>query len=138
MNDVIKFRPAATSAMERASVPSVCECCGREDLKKTVKVTNGETTLWMGTGCAAKACSMGIREFGKALKVEQDAQDSKEQTEREAARRAECDHWFAFLTDAVGPVYSWPGGPIDRFRQIEKLGGPTAARAAYKAKYGIA
>ena len=86
MNDVIKFRPAATSAMERASVPSVCECCGREDLKKTVKVTNGETTLWMGTGCAAKACSMGIREFGKALGAEQTAQEAAEKAAEEKAK----------------------------------------------------
>lgn len=90
MNDVIKFRPAATSAMERANVPSVCECCGREDLKKTVKVTNGETTLWMGTGCAAKACGIGIKEFGKALKEEQTRHDS-------AARAAKIAEWDAFF-----------------------------------------
>lgn len=125
MNDVIKFRPAATSAMERANVPSVCECCGREDLKKTVKVTNGETTLWMGTGCAAKACGMGIREFGKALGAEQTAQEAAEKAAEEKAWREHNARWQAHL-DARCPALRG-----DRFRQIQALGGGKAAREGF-------
>jgi hypothetical protein len=121
-----KFRPAPMSAMERFNVPTVCECCGREDLTKTVKVTDGAAVLWMGTGCAAKACGVGVREFGKAMKAEQDAQDAAERQEREAAHRAEDARWQSFL-DARCPEKRG-----DRFSQIQALGGGTAAREAYK------
>lgn len=58
-----KFRPVHLSAFERFNVPSVCGCCGREGLKKTVKVSNGVTTMFMGTGCAAKACKLSTDGF---------------------------------------------------------------------------
>ncbi len=105
-----KFRPAATSAMERANVPSVCECCGREDLKKTVKVTNGATTMWMGTGCAAKACGVGIKDFGKALKAEQDQHDAAERKAHYNAVAAERARWQDFLNERApqfrGDIYA--------------------------------
>ena len=126
-NGTTKSRPAATSAMERANVPSTCQCCGREDLQKTVKVTDGTTTLWMGTGCAAKACGMGIKEFGKALKSEQTTQDAADRRAEDEARRAELARWFAFL-DGACPAHKGVA-----FEQIRVLGGINAARAAYKA-----
>lgn len=61
-----KFRPAPVSAFERFNMPSTCGCCGRQGLKKTVKVTNGETTMFMGTGCALKACRMSDKAWQKA------------------------------------------------------------------------
>ena len=122
-----KFRPAATSAMERANAPSVCECCGREDLKKTVKVTNGATTMWMGTGCAAKACGVGIKDFGKALKAEQDQHDAAERKAEEIAWRARDAVWQAHL-DARCPQLKG-----ERFRQIEALGGIRTAREGFAA-----
>jgi len=62
----VRFRPAHLSTFERFNVPSVCGCCGREGLKKTVKVTNGVTTMFMGTGCAAKACKLSTDAFKAA------------------------------------------------------------------------
>lgn len=123
----IKFRPAATSAMERANVPSVCGCCGREELKKTVKVVSmdGSTVLWMGTGCAAKACGMGVKEFGKSLKREQDAQDDSEIRARDAAAAARHLRWKAHL-DAKCPQFAG-----DVFRQLEALGGMKIAREGF-------
>jgi hypothetical protein len=122
-----KFRPAATSALERANVPTTCQCCGKEELKKTVKVisTDGTTVLWMGTGCAAKACGVGVKEFGRALKGEQDAEDTREREEADLARRAEMARWRAHL-DARCPEHRG-----DIFRQLQALGGMKAARAGY-------
>ncbi len=88
--------------------------------------------MWMGTGCAAKACGVGIKEFRKALKVEQDAHDTAEAAAKEAAHRAADDKWQAFLNARAGMILDWSGKP-DRFRQIEALGGYPAAKAAYAA-----
>lgn len=123
----IKFRPAATSAMERANVPNVCGCCGREELKKTVKVvsSDGATTLWMGTGCAAKACGIGVKEFGKSLKREQDVQDTVDQKAADVERRAYMARWHAHL-DAKCPQFK---GEI--CLQLEALGGMKVARDGF-------
>jgi hypothetical protein len=61
-----KFRPVHLSAFERFNVPTMCGCCGRDGLKKTVKVSNGVTTMFMGTGCAAKACKLSADGFKSA------------------------------------------------------------------------
>lgn len=61
-----KFRPVHLSAFERFNVPTTCGCCGREGLKTTVKVSNGVTTMFMGTGCAAKACKLSTDGFKAA------------------------------------------------------------------------
>lgn len=62
----VRFRPVHLSAFERFNVPSTCGCCGREGLKKTVKVSNGAATMFMGTGCAAKACKLSTDGFKAA------------------------------------------------------------------------
>lgn len=128
--ETIRFRPAATSAMERANVPAECQCCGRADLKKTVKVVSldGSATLWMGTACAAKACGLGVREFGKAIKGEQDAQDASEAQAVREAHAAEYARFQAFLDARL------PSLRGDRFRQLQALGGYSAAREAYRAQ----
>lgn len=125
----IRFRPAATSAMERANVPSTCQCCGREDLQKTVKVValDGSATLWMGRGCAAKACGMGVKDFGRTMKREQDAQDASDKAAEDASRRAEDARWQAFLDGRCPELRG------NRFAQIQALGGAKVARAEYLA-----
>lgn len=126
MNDVaIRFRPAATSAMERLTSPDTCECCGREYLKKTVKVTDGAAVMWMGTGCAAKACGIGIREFGKTLKIAQDTQDAAEREARAQANREYTARWTAHLNARCPQLAG------DIFRQIEALGGYDAAKVGF-------
>ena len=122
-----QFRPAATTALERASIPAECQCCGRSELKTTVKVVSldGGTTLWMGTGCAAKACGVGVREFGKSLKAAQDAQYDVEWKARDAEAKRAYAHFQAFL-DARCPQFAG-----DRLRQLEALGGMRAAREGY-------
>lgn len=47
-------------------MPTTCACCGREGLQKTVKMTDGETVVWMGVGCAAKAAG-GARRYAREL-----------------------------------------------------------------------
>lgn len=119
------FRPAATSALERASMPSTCECCGREGLERTVKMTNGVAVMWMGIGCAAKGTGVSVREINAAEKGEQDRADAEERAARDAAWRAEHARWQAHL-DARCPAHK---GEI--LLQIRALGGMALAREGY-------
>ena len=79
------FRPAATTALERASMPSTCECCGREELKRTVKMISGDTVMWMGVGCAAKGTGVSVREINAALTAAKKEQAAVEKKANEAA-----------------------------------------------------
>jgi len=121
MNNATKWRPLGTSAQERMNNPTTCGCCGREGLKKTVKMGADGAVVWMGTGCAAKAAGVGISEF----KVQLAAADDAVLVAERAAWKAGDDAWQGFLD------LSAPG--LDRFDQIQKLGGMKAARAAFQA-----
>lgn len=107
--------------------PEVCDCCGREGLKKTVKLISPEgRVVWFGVGCAARA--MGCKP-PVVRQARQEAIDTLEEQERRAnwdVAQAEDARWQAWLdahTTARG----------NRFKQIEELGGWTAARSGYRA-----
>src|SRR5262245_15185847 len=120
------FRPAGMSFVDRMNVPTECGCCGRSGLKTTVKLAGSDGSIvWMGTGCAAKAMSIGIAEF-KALARKADAEvETAESAARAAIQAAESTRWCSFLTANAGP------GEIGD--QIARLGGFAAARALYRA-----
>jgi len=125
MTDFTHYLPAGTSAAERLNTPTECGHCGRSGLKVTVKMVDpGGATVWMGTGCAAKALGIPAAEFNALRKTA----DLKAETAEQAARRVEADAthaaWKAFLDSAAGP-----GDTID---QLRRLGGYAAARAAYR------
>ena len=123
----IRFRPAATNAFDRLNNPTTCSCCGRENLKKTVKMTDGVAIAWMGTGCAAKAMGVGIKVYTAQAKQVQDAADDAERRARDVERLAQDAKWQAYL-DARAPQLRG-----ERFRQIEALGGYAKANAAFVA-----
>ena len=120
-----RFTLAALGPGESLTSPDTCECCGREYLKKTVKVTDGVAVMWMGVGCAAKACGVGIREARKAHKVLEDARADAERVARAEAHRASMARWTAHL-NARCPEHAG-----DIFRQIEALGGYDAAHVGF-------
>lgn len=117
-----RWTPAGTSAQERLNNPSECGCCGRQGLKKTIKMraVGGASILWMGVGCAAKAAVLGVKQLQEAAAL---ADDAIMLAERCAGRSADAA-WQAFLDSrtTVG---------LDRFTQIQKLGGYKAAKAAF-------
>lgn len=90
-----------------------------------MKLTDGSAVVWFGRGCAAKAMGIGIREYEQQAKEMQKVADDAERCARDAAWKAEDGAWQAFL-DARAPG-------LDRFRQIESLGGYSAAQGLYKA-----
>jgi hypothetical protein len=119
------YRFAQLSLGESLTSPTACDCCGREDLKRTVKLVNPEgRTVWFGTGCAARA--MGL--LPKVVRAAKKSAEAAAMSEHEQAARAQhvtADAaWQAFLDAAAGPG--------DRFTQIQRLGGMPAARAKFK------
>ena len=65
---------------------TVCECCGRTNLKKTVVLSNGDGEVRYGTECAARAMKIKKGDVEKAVRS---AEKSKAE-EIEKARRAEA------------------------------------------------
>lgn len=106
-------------------MPSTCECCGREGLKRTVKMTNGTAVMWMGVGCAAKGTGVSVREINAAEREVQSAADEEDRKTREIASRAAHARWQAHL-DARCPEHR---GNV--FEQIRALGGMAQAREGY-------
>jgi hypothetical protein len=118
------FRFAELACGESLCSPTACDCCGREDLKRTVKLINPEgCVVWFGTGCAAVAMGLTKPAVRKAKKAVEDAAESAERAANDAARKVEDSRWQAFLDAQVGKA--------DRFTQIEKLGGYAKARAKF-------
>lgn len=130
------FRFAELGRGESLCSPDVCDCCGREDLKKTVKLINPEgRVVWFGVGCAARAmgCKPLVVRHGRQDAI--DALASAERRERYAIEQAEDDRWQAWLDSVVPALASKDPAcrGANRCRQIDALGGWTAARAGYKA-----
>lgn len=125
MTDYTNYRPAGMSAFDRLNTPTECGHCGRSGLKVTVKMVDpAGVTVWMGTGCAAKALGMPAVEFNALRKAADAAVASAEEAARRLAADAAHAAWKAFLDSAAGPG--------DTVLQITRLGGYAAARAAYK------
>ncbi len=106
-------------------MPSTCECCGREDLKRTVKMTDGSAVMWMGVGCAAKGTGVSVREINAAERTAQKVADDAAYKAREAAHRVEMARWSAHL-DARCPEHR---GRI--FEQVRALGGMALAQVGF-------
>jgi hypothetical protein len=105
---------------------TVCECCGRDDLKRTVAISfDGAAAVYYGTTCAARSIKTTAADIRASARRAMDAKIAAERAERDAKFRAEDALWQSFLDSRS------PGR--DRFSQIESLGGYAAARAAYEA-----
>jgi ribosome-binding protein aMBF1 (putative translation factor) len=90
---------------------TACECCGRDNLKKTVALDKDGVVVYFGTECAAKA--MGRTK----VQVEKDIRTVARQTAEEAARertrccneeRAAYDSWklatFGDIADSLDRI----------------------------------
>jgi hypothetical protein len=123
MTTYTNFRVAATTAIERASMPTTCECCGRENLKRTLKMTNGPSVLWMGVGCAAKGTGVSTRALSKEERELQEYHDSEEAKATQRTANERFASWQSFL-DARCPELRG-----NTFEQVRKLG--PSARSEY-------
>ena len=126
------YKYAELARGEALTSPETCDCCGRQGLKKTVKLVNpGGRVVWYGTGCAAKAMGGEQKLVEKKRKEAIKRADDAERKARQAKIDADSMDWFCFLSRTAGAMFSWDG-KIDRFAQIQKLGGMTEARRLYR------
>ena len=127
MKTETKFEYAVLGPGESLCSPDTCDCCGRDGLKKTVKLVHPSgNAVWYGVGCAAKAMSLKNGEVERARKAQISDLEDSERKSRAVAFHAEQAEWVAFLIRAAGP-----GEIID---QIARLGGMQAARAMMRAQ----
>jgi hypothetical protein len=130
------FRFAELARGESLQSPETCDCCGREGLKKTVKlISPSGSVVWYGTGCAARAMSCKPLTVRKAREAQIDAAHEVELAEKRARDHAELARWQAFLDLAAPSVPKCWDGRSDTAEQIAALGGVAAARAAYRAAH---
>jgi hypothetical protein len=102
-----------------------CECCGRENLKKTVAISLDDADpMYFGTTCAARAVGWAAADMRRSIKRVEDEQKEKARLARNARIVAEQCAWFTWL-DAHAPNIN------STFEQIQSLGGYQAARAAF-------
>lgn len=125
MNATKIFRPVGLSPFERFNLPSTCGCCGRQNLKRTVKMTDGTAIVFMGTGCAQNAMSIDPDNFKAAQKHAQSRWEKvgayraflnaavPQLAGQEDKQRAMVDHLGLFL--------DW--------KETGKIGTPSANRA---------
>lgn len=125
------YRFAEFARGESLQSPDVCDCCGREGLKKTVKLINPEgRVVWFGVGCAARAMSCPEKLVRREREDAIDRERLAARTEQFQKDQAEDAVWQAFLDGASAEHAG------NRFKQIAALGGYPAARAQFLAAGG--
>ena len=126
------YKYAELARGESLTAPETCDCCGRQGLKKTIKLVNpGGRVVWYGTGCAAKAMGSQQKLVEKKRKEAIKARDDEDRRIRNAMEKAKDIAWQNWLNDMTDVPNAWDGKP-DRTRQIEALGGISNALALYR------
>lgn len=121
------YRYAELARGEAMQSPSVCDHCGREDLKRTIKLINPEgRPVWIGSGCAARLMGVDVKVVRAAKKAAEDRAYAIEQAAKQAAHKLDDAAWQAFLDCATRPG-------MDRYEQIRALGGMAKARELLRA-----
>ena len=115
-----------------------CDCCGRDNLKKTVKLLGPNGVVRYGTGCAAKALGLKSAEVTARATAAQKVADAAKAKAKDEADRAERARWFAFIADRHAAVLGAPAprnyrGDLEVIAAVKALGGFAAVDAAYRA-----
>lgn len=82
---------------------TTCECCGREELKKTVALRDdsGEIT-YFGVTCAAKAAKWTTKAMNAAVKAADNAKAAEQQARQNAAREEADRAYYDWLAQKAG------------------------------------
>lgn len=115
-----------------------CDCCGRTGLKSTVALESEAAdggTVYYGVTCAARALGRTAKEVRSEARDADRAKAAAERAIRDAESRAHDAAWQSFLDELAGTGADVRDGlGVVRFKQIEKLGGFTAARERFAAR----
>ena len=121
---------------------NTCDCCGRTDLKDTVALQDDETgdIVYYGCVCAAKKRNVPAKQIKSEAKKADEAKAKAARAERNRLDKIEDDKFQSFLDGKTvgmtfsGNYYGQTSPSINRFSQIQALGGWVTARAMYKAE----
>ena len=103
---------------------TVCGCCGRSDLKRTVALSIDDADpVYFGVVCAARALKMPAKEVRTHTKHADDAKSEARRIAILEAQEARMAPWVAFL--------SKHGSGSDMAEQIHSLGGYIKAWEMY-------
>lgn len=106
-----------------------CECCGRDNLKRTVAVEfqDSQEVLYFGTSCAAKALALTSKEVEKSAKGAQAAREAAEAAAKREAEYLEAVRFSNWLRATFG---------VDSIHlAVEKKLGRSVIGLAFKAEY---
>lgn len=103
---------------------TACDCCGRTNLRRTVAIDFDGTVAYYGTSCAETITTIPAADITAAASIADKARLEAERAEHNAQQAAAAEAWEAWLTANAGP-----GDVAD---QIDRLGGYSAARTAYR------
>jgi ATP-dependent 26S proteasome regulatory subunit len=121
------YRFAEINSVDNAQFITRCQCCGRFDRKRTVKLIDPEgREVWFSIRCAATVMGLDVEAVAAAKKAADDAACEANAAAALAERRARDVAWQAFLDKAAGPG--------TRYDQIRALGGMARAREAYRSR----
>ena len=113
---------------------TVCDACGREDLKKTVAIAlcdcdgNELAIEYYGVVCASHIAKRSTKDIISEARQADLAKYKAEQAVYDKKRKAEFDEWAEFL-DAMTPP-----NVKEVFNQIQHLGGYKIARSLFKSQ----
>src|ERR1700684_3823253 len=97
-----------------------------------VDLTPFRFSVILGTGCAATATGLGLKEVRQAKKSAEDTAEANARIERERLAAIEDTKWQAFLDRHVAPHQL--GHKVERIYQISHLGGWTKGGERYRSK----
>lgn len=120
MEATTEAKGAEMQAMGITDEVTTCDCCGRENLKRTVAMGDaGGLVGYYGTDCAAKATGRPAKD----IRTEAKAADEAARRAKMAAEGSIIDDYERWARETTGTE-----SLIDAIRA---LGGLSAARAAY-------
>lgn len=105
---------------------TVCECCGRSDLKKTLVLDDGGATVYYGSECGARAMKTTVNKVRRDVTALRQQEQLKARRERHIRRNREADKWDRFLDEMTGK----PGAST--LEKVRLLGGIGAASKLYE------
>lgn len=104
---------------------TVCECCGRTNLKKTVALDDGSQVVRYGTECAARALKWSLSQTKRELARVEKEREGAEASRRAAEASRETARWESWLKTTCPAASSTSDA-------IRSLGGFKAAREAFR------
>lgn len=116
-----------------------CECCGRQDLKRTVALLDNETgdITYFGTTCAANAAGWTVNETTARIRAAEAEARAAEQARQAEAREEAGRAYHAWIAQEAGVTAEQVRADY-RGIATARFGSCLKALSAYRAAQGAA